>query len=184
MCLFWDPGWGAQAAVVTSVKSQVQAYVAFLWLQGVATAVRGSDLVDSWLLLGKKLGRKRQAGIVLPAGQRGGIQATFKHSTRTMSCQHSWGACRGARWINNSIMGQLGSCCSPLNWQSANFKVGFCGVILHSRAAAEAHSNLCGHPRMRQGHKPWQLQWDWGYSLSPHGQENSHQYDFFSIILF
>lgn len=71
LSLFWNPGWGAQAAAFRSVKSQVQAYVACLWLEDVATAVRESDLVDSWLLLGKKLGRKKQTGIVLQCRRDG-----------------------------------------------------------------------------------------------------------------
>lgn len=122
LSLFWNPGWGAQAAAFRSVKSQVQAYVACLWLQDVATTVRESDLVDSWLLLGKKLGRKKQTGIVLQCRRDG---STFKHSTRITPCQHSSGLAWEARWITSSITGQLGSCCSPSNWQSANSKLAF-----------------------------------------------------------
>lgn len=47
LCLVWNLEQGAWAAVFRSVKSQVQTYVACLWLQDVATAVTGSNLVDS-----------------------------------------------------------------------------------------------------------------------------------------
>lgn len=173
--LFWNLGWGAQAAVFRSVKSQVQAYVACLWLQAVATAVRGSDLVDSWLPLGKKLGRQKQAGIVLPAMQRGWIQVTFKHSTRIRRVSRAAGLAWEARWFTNSITGHLGSCHSPLDWQSAHLKLAsvesFCTAGLQQR-----HAQVCVVTQGwgRDTNPPWQLQWDWGYSPPPHRGKNFH----------
>lgn len=175
LCLFWNLGWGAQAALFRSVRSQVQAYVACLWLQDIATAVRGSDLVDSWILLGKKLGRKKQAGIVLPAMQRGWIQVTFKHSTRTRRVSTAAGLAWEARWIMNSITGQLGGSYSPLNWQLDNLKLAsvesFCTAGLQQR---HTQVFVVTQGWGRDTNPPWQLQWDWGYSPSPHGGRNLH----------
>lgn len=155
-----------------------------LWLQDIVTAVRGSDLVDSWLLLGEKLWGNKQAGTVLPAMQRGWIQVTFKHSTRIMPCQHSWG-CLGSEVNYQLHCWALGKCCSPLNWQSAHLKLAsvesFCTAGLQQR-----HAQICVVTRGwgRDRNPPWQLQWDWGYSLAPHRGKNIYWWDFFSLILY
>lgn len=84
-------GTGAWAAVFRSMKVQVQTYVACL-LQGIATPEMGSNLLDAWLLPGKKA--NRQSRIALLA----------------MLCRHILSAERAweARKIRNPITGQLG----------------------------------------------------------------------------